>query len=162
MIKSIYHGTVLKYANDIVKNGIDLTIGRKRLDFGQGFYTTEDKIQAKEWAKRKAFGKDTPVVVCFDAIFDNLTVKKFLFQNNEWKNYVYGNRIFDADLLKDYDCIIGPMADGNIKQLIYKMRVGEITKRDFLNEISRGIGEQIAFKTEKSLFNLTYKGILEV
>ncbi len=89
MTKIIYHGTILRSAKDIAENGVNLTIGRKNLDFGQGFYTTEDKEQAIEWAKRKAFNKDIPAVVCLQAEFNHLNVKNFLLQDAEWQKAIY-------------------------------------------------------------------------
>ena len=108
MVRLVYHGTTLEFADNIVKNGIDLTIGRKNLDFGQGFYTTADKRQAIEWAKKVSYNV-RPAVIVFQSSLDNLNVKYFPFQNDEWKDVVYKNRILKVDPLTGYDCVIGPI-----------------------------------------------------
>lgn len=42
---ALYHGTTLEVAAPLVK------LGRKRVDFGQGFYLTKLKKQASLWAE---------------------------------------------------------------------------------------------------------------
>ena len=161
MVRLVYHGTTLEFADNIVKNGIDLTIGRKNLDFGQGFYTTADKRQAIEWAKKVSYNV-RPAVIVFQSSLDNLNVKYFPFQNDEWKDVVYKNRILKVDPLTGYDCVIGPMADGKIQRLISGVSLNKITKNVFLEIISKGIGNQITYKTMISLCGLIYREILEV
>ncbi|WP_303817921.1 hypothetical protein [Selenomonas ruminantium] len=39
----LYHGTDLFSAEQILQKGIDITAGRKGLDFGTGFYVTPRK-----------------------------------------------------------------------------------------------------------------------
>jgi len=47
---STYHGCDDISAQQILANGIDLTKGKPLTDFGQGFYTTTNLHQAKNWA----------------------------------------------------------------------------------------------------------------
>lgn len=49
---TFYHGTTKFFASRIRKHGIDLTRGRSDIDFGQGFYTTTDLRQARQWANK--------------------------------------------------------------------------------------------------------------
>lgn len=44
----LYHGTDLLSAKDICVNGIDLSKSRKHIDFGRGFYLTDDYFTAKK------------------------------------------------------------------------------------------------------------------
>jgi hypothetical protein len=44
----VYHGTTDKIEQPLV------AIGRPELDFGQGFYLTDKRKQAVEWARRMA------------------------------------------------------------------------------------------------------------
>lgn len=46
----LYHGTRKSSAINIINNGIDLHRGKKRADFGKGFYLTPDLRTAKDWA----------------------------------------------------------------------------------------------------------------
>lgn len=52
MIK-VYHGTNLSSAFDIWLHGIDLSKSLPNLDFGKGFYVTDDKRKAIERAFKK-------------------------------------------------------------------------------------------------------------
>jgi hypothetical protein len=45
----VYHGTILRYAIDICTNGINLTKSSQYLDFGRGFYTTDNIEMAKDY-----------------------------------------------------------------------------------------------------------------
>ena len=45
---ALYHGTTMQIAAPLVK------LGRKRVDFGQGFYLTKLKKQASLWAETSA------------------------------------------------------------------------------------------------------------
>jgi hypothetical protein len=49
----IYHGTISSCAENIIQNGILLKKGKPRVDFGQGFYTT----QSYDFAKSTAINK---------------------------------------------------------------------------------------------------------
>jgi hypothetical protein len=47
----LFHGTLLKHAQDILSRGIDLSQGRSQTDFGRGFYTTTWRTQAEIWSE---------------------------------------------------------------------------------------------------------------
>jgi hypothetical protein len=49
----VYHGCDNVSADNILKNGVDLTKGKPLADFGKGFYTTTNIHQAKNWANAK-------------------------------------------------------------------------------------------------------------
>ena len=46
-----YHGTNESSAHNICEHGIDFTKSKKELDFGRGFYMTDDKNVAKKRAQ---------------------------------------------------------------------------------------------------------------
>jgi len=53
----VYHGTTLAVEHPICK------FGRPNLDFGQGFYVTDIRTQAVDWAIRMARNKkEAPVL----------------------------------------------------------------------------------------------------
>ena len=53
----VYHGSTMVIDRPIA------AAGRKRLDFGQGFYVTDIKIQADSWAERMQRIREEPGVV---------------------------------------------------------------------------------------------------
>jgi hypothetical protein len=56
----LYHGTLHKYSDSIMKQGIDLSQVRARTDFGRGFYTTTLPDQAAKWARELQGRTDNP------------------------------------------------------------------------------------------------------
>lgn len=89
---TLYHGTTRHYADDIIENGISLTLRHKRTDFGRGFYTTPSLESAKKWAERKSI-LETPAVVYFN--FDEENAKSimriFAETNIEWAQFIVNN-----------------------------------------------------------------------
>lgn len=55
--RTVYHGTTLFAAKLIQQNGIWLEAQRLRTDFGQGFYVTFSREQAKSWSYFRAKNK---------------------------------------------------------------------------------------------------------
>lgn len=67
---SLFHGTLLSHANSIVANGISVTHGRRKTDFGPGFYATVDLGQAQGWAWQLAQGRGGGVAAVVSAEID--------------------------------------------------------------------------------------------
>ena len=64
---ALYHGTTTEVAAPLVK------LGRKRVDFGQGFYLTKLKRQASLWAETIAERRmaDTPILNTYEFDIDS-------------------------------------------------------------------------------------------
>jgi len=148
----VYHGSFTEVSV------IDLTkceIGR---DFGRGFYVTKLHEQADNWAKRKGRINKTDGVVTEYTFFENafehfnLKVLRFEGYTEEWLDFVIKNRRPDAPL-HDYDIVEGPVANDDIAQRIFAYLAGEISKKDFLEELKFKYepSHQIAFCTLVSL-----------
>ena len=129
----LYHGTTKEAYKDILENGISLKKTRDTADFGAGFYLTPNKGVAKA----RVANKLNPAVMQFELNGDDLSVKKFKL-DDEWKEEVFRQRILGIDDLTDYDYIVGPIADGIMRRMIKAYNIGEITKEEFLNNISHG------------------------
>jgi hypothetical protein len=50
----LYHGTIERFALQILQNGVNVFCGREDLDFGLGFYTTTNLWQARQWARNRS------------------------------------------------------------------------------------------------------------
>ncbi|MCL2859417.1 MAG: DUF3990 domain-containing protein [Oscillospiraceae bacterium] len=90
------------------------------LDFGKGFYLTENCEQAKSWAIKKAdrFGNQ-PIITKYEIYLNNLRLKEFKYTDEEWLNFVCGCRKdINICLEKEYDIIIGAVADDTIFRLV--------------------------------------------
>ena len=115
MIK-LYHGSNISITR------IDLSIGRKGKDFGQGFYLSPDLLQAQRMAQiaveREGFGK--PIVTSY--IFDDkhLTDGSIRFQHfnaytTEWAEFIVANRQNRTNTpIHDYDIVYGPIANDRV------------------------------------------------
>jgi hypothetical protein len=183
----LYHGTIDKYAYDILRNGIILDKSKKWLDFGPGFYTTSDKDFAILTAKRRQnkynkFHKDGHVgwrvveIECDSDKFQELNSKEFSDADFEWAKFVIANRSmneyvhaeFDNNVDKKYDVVIGATADGGngvITSVVHSIDCGESTMDDIdLSCIfpadNKEWNNQISFHTEKALSCLSINGIM--
>lgn len=81
----LYHGCDNASAFGIISTGVDLTKCKPLADFGQGFYTTTNLVQAKNWANRRcrvmsvAPGKKAiATVIRFNVDRDQLALLEFL------------------------------------------------------------------------------------
>lgn len=111
----VYHGSIYKIEFPDVK------FSKKYLDFGQGFYLTTFQKQAEKWALRKADRIETGIAtVNIYELKDNLKdykVKKFDSDNESWLDFVCQCRKGE-DVYKQYDLIIGPVADDDVFKTI--------------------------------------------
>ena len=111
----VYHGSIYKIEFPDVK------FSKKYLDFGQGFYLTTFQKQAEKWALRKADRIETGIAtVNVYELKDNLEeykVKKFDSDNEDWLDFVCQCRKGE-DIYKQYDLIIGPVADDDVFKTI--------------------------------------------
>jgi hypothetical protein len=142
---------------------IDLTKCETGRDFGQGFYVTNIRSQAEYWATRKGRRNSTEGVVTEFDFNENICcimkMKQLCFRgyNEEWLDFVVLNR---ANLSKqqahDYDMIEGPVADDDITTRIYDYLRGEVSKEQFLIELTHKTPtHQICLCTVQSLQALT-------
>ena len=111
---------ILYHGSDTAVERPNLDLPRKNLDFGVGFYTTESKIQAVNFAQkvmiRKA--KKSRLVSVFDFDMDAaqrvLDVLRFLAPDRLWLDFVHQNRQ-GTYAEKLYDLVIGPVANDDVR-----------------------------------------------
>ena len=177
----LYHGTIDKYADDIKANGINLKKSKHCLDFGPGFYTTEDYQFAENTAKFRmkrynSFHPNEEVrgrvvkIVCDEEKFKNFNSKNFDIPDAAWGKFIIANRCvnkdihcaYDNNVDMRYDIVSGPTADGNgiLTPIIVSANQGTCS----LESIDYSLfapshighwGNQISFHTRKSLSCIT-------
>lgn len=177
-----YHGTNESSAINICNNGIDFTKSKKELDFGVGFYLTDDF----EVAKKRAFSQtqkynkihhknEKPAIVTVmihENNFDTLAVKRFEYCDREWLNFVLANRlsvdhlnkhdIFEHNLDLRYDVVIGSIADSDVSGLASYIETGDLTFADvsvydILTDEGKTLGLQMSLHTIRSLSSVKSK-----
>jgi len=158
----LYHGSL-----EIIKEPNPL-IGRRNVDFGQGFYLTDLQEQAVRWLNRRK--RTTQQKKGFLNIYEyaetlNLKIKRFNGYSEEWLDFVILNRTngnIPRDM--DYDIVIGNIADDevivavdNYIELETKGRATKNTKLALLDELSFAHpNNQYAFKSTQSMNYLKF------
>ena len=148
----LYHGTNVDF------DKIDVTKSKGFKDFGQGFYLTDIRTQAEDWAKKKAeiFG-GTPVLQEYE--FDEsaldsseLNVLVFDVPTEEWATFIHKNRSRKACFHHDYDIVVGPIADDGVAYLIGRYDEGTLSIADLVRELEyKKLNRQYFFGTEKAI-----------
>lgn len=110
----LYHGSIVEVRKP------SLRFGRRRTDFGKGFYTTTLAEQAEHWAKiKKDRAKASRAVVSVYEIDDriltdaSLSIREFHGVDESWLEFVVGCRKKEA-ARHDYDLVFGPVANDNV------------------------------------------------
>ena len=135
---------------------------KRLLDFGIGFYMTSDFEQANKWAQSRArIRKEGRAVV---SVFDfdegnssGLNIVRFKEPDQEWLRYVVANRT-SMQNVKDYDIVIGPVANDQTVRTISDYINGYLTEDMALQLLlPQKLKDQFAFKTETALQSLHFK-----
>lgn len=156
----LYHGS-----NVVVKTP-RLIEQNRFLDFGNGFYTTTNKEQAKNFAKKVVARKGGKAIVNIyeidENISNNLKVRKFNEPNEQWLDFVAKNRsgIYSKD---KYDIIIGAVANDDVYKTLQLYLNGVLTKPQALDTLKiKKLFNQYTFATEKALLVLKFINFEEV
>jgi hypothetical protein len=120
---TLFHGTTLLHATAIQSGGVNPALGRKRTDFGPGFYTTTSYQQACSWASvLAASASATAAVVTITCARDKLAGLDTLafirgdYGADDFWSFVWHCRNGAADHGRGttnagfYDIVYGPVA----------------------------------------------------
>lgn len=111
----LYHGSIERVEAPLAH------VGRKELDFGPGFYLTNDRQQAVDWARTKAGRKPGAFPVLNTYLFDTEaflsadTYKRLVFPEYsiEWLDFVSNSRKGKMPWIS-YDCVEGGVANDRV------------------------------------------------
>ena len=108
----VYHGGCEVVEHPVCK------FGRLNLDFGQGFYVTDMRKQAVDWAMQVADRrKMTPILNRYrlnrDAILKEVRCKVFVAYDREWLEFIVANRR-GQNVANDDDYIEGGVANDRV------------------------------------------------
>ena len=157
----LYHGSDVEIAHIVLQEL------RAPKDFGQGFYLSNDLQQARNFARYRADKPKSkthaPITTQFDfdesfLIDGNLRVKRFDGYTLEWIQFIKANR---KRRNKDYDVVIGPIANDDVKTQFVKHMMGEITEAELMESLKwKRCTFQYCFITEKAVSLLKPAGII--
>lgn len=133
---TLFHGSYISVSTPLVK------LGRKKVDFGQGFYLTKLQKQAESWAITIAERKGRnarPVLSSYS--FDDEAIKSGgfrvkVFENYdiEWLEYVVDCRRGGV-LHQQYDMVEGGVANDNVIDTVEDYENGIITAEQALGQL---------------------------
>ena len=152
----LYHGTNIDFSS------IDLKKCKPNKDFGQGFYLTDIKEQAKKMAIRCCDFTQSGIPIIQKYEFDEkllsceeLKVKRFEKVSKEWAEFIFKNRNSKGKFQHDYDIVYGPIADDGV---VYQLTLFEqhiITIEQLVEGLTyRKLNNQYYFGTELAISKL--------
>jgi hypothetical protein len=161
----LYHGTNCNI------EAIDLAKCRPYKDFGKGFYLTELKQQAQEWAFRisESFG-NKPKIIEYEYTPNlniGLNILKFEKPCIEWAYFIMSNRSRNLHEVSgkldnrncQYDIVEGPVGNDDIAVTLNQFIQGLIDDNLLLQRLEyKELNHQMSFHTEISLRTLTKTG----
>ena len=151
----VFHGTNVVIEQPGIFNRF------KTLDFGEGFYTTENEMQARDFAIKICQRRTPslyPIVNCYEFTEDisKFSVLKFEAPNEKWLDFVVERRK-GIILTEKYDLIIGPVANDDVFGTIILYEAGQLDKESALKKLNvKTLYNQMAFCSELVLDKLTF------
>ena len=151
----IYHGSL-----EVVEHPMILRSNRK-LDYGEGFYTTTSEKQSKEWVERRMHGKHSAGGYVNVYEFDDTKLSEFkslVFTGpgKEWAEFVMANRT-QKGFTHDYDIVCGPVANDRVYLQFGLYESGAISVETLIRELKTyKLVDQYLFHTEKALTALHF------
>lgn len=130
----VYHGSLMEIQSPNILHS------KAYLDFGKGFYVTTYPEQAERWAKRKYMrsGENTPIVNVYELSDTYKQYRVLEFRDPEddekWLDFVCACRDGE-ELYKDYDIIIGGVADDDVFKSVDMYHRGIWDKQRTLQEL---------------------------
>jgi hypothetical protein len=169
--KPLYHGS------NVIVSEIDLSQSIPRKDFGRGFYTTNDSLQAEKFAKLKA--KRVRAGKGFVSIFnlrniEGLAIREFAHPDEPWFDFILKNRGYGhlaASVPEEtYDIIIGPVANDAVGLVLNQFIAGTygapettIAKETAIRLLlTQKLRNQVFFGTERATSRLQYSESYDV
>ena len=157
---------ILYHGSNLIVEKPKLVLQNRFLDFGFGFYTTTNKVQAISFAekvyKRKNEGTKQVSIYEIDEkrIFAESSVLRFDSANEAWLDFVALNRS-GSYIGKSYDIIYGPVANDDVYTTFTLYQAGILTKEQTLEALKiKKLYDQMVFATEKALSFLKFVGTI--
>lgn len=157
----LYHGSVVEVRKP------SLRYGRKKTDFGRGFYTTTQAEQAENWSKIKQDRAKAPKRIVSVYEFDeslltdpNIRIREFHGVDEAWLNFVVDSR---KGLKHDYDLVFGPVANDKVFTTVNLYESGVLDAQAAIAQLKAyKTYDQLSFHTSKVIGALKFVESYEV
>ena len=154
---TLYHGSNVEVRKP------QILMPNRTLDFGSGFYTTTNLVQATDFARRVTSnrGSGTATVSVFeideDMAFDLCDTLRFSGVDDAWLDFVCDNR--DGTYSgPQYDFAFGPVANDDVYRTLYLYRAGEIDREETFKRLKvKTLYNQLVFATPLALSFIQFK-----
>jgi len=155
---------ILYHGSNLIVSEPRLVKQNRFLDFGFGFYTTTNKMQAIAFSdkviKRRREGVRTVSIYEIDEqkAFAECSVLRFDAPDEAWLDFVSENRAggYEGKL---YDFIFGPVADDDVYTTFTLYTAGVLSKEQTIEALKvRKLYNQLVLTTEKALSYLKFVG----
>ena len=151
----LYHGSVVEVRKP------SLRFGRKKTDFGRGFYTTTNAEQAENWTKikqdrTKAPKKIVSIYEIDDALLANpeLNIREFHGVDEAWLNFVVGSR---RGVKHGYDIVFGPVANDKVFTTVNLYESGVLDAPAAIAQLrAYDTYDQLSFHTKRVINELRF------
>ena len=133
----------------------------RKLDYGQGFYTTTSEKQAKEWVERRMLENNSNCGYINVYEFDDKKLPElnsliFPEPNEEWADFVMANRT-KFDFTHNYDIVYGPVSNDRVYLQFGLYEAGAISVETLIRELKTyKLVDQYLFHTDKALTALRF------
>ena len=141
-----------------------LIVQNRFLDFGYGFYTTTNKVQATGFADKvtRRHKAGTPTVSIYEIdeekAFAECSVLRFNAPDEAWLDFVSANRAGSYSG-EPYDFIYGPVANDDVYTTFTLYTAGVLTKEQTIEALKiKKLYNQLVLTSEKALKFLKYVG----
>lgn len=155
---------ILYHGSNVIVSEPRLIEQNRYLDFGFGFYTTTNKMQAigfaDKVARRRKEGKKAISIykIDEDRAFAACSVLRFDSANEAWLDFVSENRSGNYTG-EAYDFIFGPVANDDVYTTFALYSAGVLTKEQTLQALKiKKLYDQLVLSSEKALSYLEFIG----
>ena len=158
---------ILYHGSNVVVDKPKLIKQNRYLDFGYGFYTTTNRLQAESFAKKVATRNGGIPIVNIYEIDDSINsemikIKRFTSPDGDWLDFVFANRngTYDGET---YDLVIGAVADDDVYRTLQVYGDGLLTREQALEALKiKKLYDQYVFSSDVSISLLKFKEYKEV
>ena len=158
---------ILYHGSNMVVEKPRLIEQNRFLDFGYGFYTTTNRAQAENFARKvivRRGGTPTANVYEVDDHISRelLNMKRFNAPDEEWLDFVSAHRN-GTYAGEQYDRIIGAVANDDVYRTLQVYSTGLLTKEQALEALKiKKLFDQYVFATDKAISLLKFMTSEEV
>ena len=155
---------ILYHGSNVIVDQPKLIQQNRFLDFGFGFYTTTNRIQAVSFAdkvtKRRRSGQRAVSIYEIDeaCAFSECSILRFDDPNEAWLDFGSDNRSGNYEG-ESYDFIFGPVANDDVYRTFTLYTAGVLTKEQTLDQLKiKKLYNQLVLTSEKALAYLHFVG----